>query len=68
MADHYEVAGLSVDAVVTDALVHGTSPVSLKARERCDSAVARNTEKKATEAGEREPTYTCRSKSCRKWC
>lgn len=59
LAKHYEAARLSIDAVVTDALINGTSPVSLKARELCDSAVAKTDERKTVETGEHEPcTHT----------
>lgn len=55
MANHYEAACLSIDAVVTEVLINGTSPVSLKARELYDSAVAKNNEKKTLEAGRHDP-------------
>lgn len=54
MADHYGGLRLSVDAVVTDALMHGTSPVSLKARELYDRAAVKPEEKRSIEAGEHE--------------
>ncbi|XP_074533739.1 hydrocephalus-inducing protein homolog [Halichoeres trimaculatus] len=49
LACHYGAATLSVDAVVTDALKNGTSPVSLSARQLYDSAAAEYAEKKAEE-------------------
>lgn len=54
MADHYGGLRLSIDAVVTDALINGTSPVSLKARELYDHAAVRQEEKRSIEAGEHE--------------
>ncbi len=51
LACHYGGAYLSVDAVVTDVLVNGTSPVSLTARHLYDCAAAEYAEKKAEEAG-----------------
>lgn len=55
LANHYGVARLSIDAVVTDALINGTSPVSLKARQLYDSAVAKFEEKNTMEAGMHDP-------------
>ncbi|XP_076588631.1 hydrocephalus-inducing protein homolog [Chaetodon auriga] len=52
LACHYKGACLSVDAVVTDVLINGTSPVSLTARQLYDCAVARYVEKKAGEAAQ----------------
>ncbi|KAG7229797.1 hypothetical protein INR49_012446 [Caranx melampygus] len=49
LAHHYGGACLIVDAVVTDMLLHGTSPVSLTARGLYDSAVAEYAEKEAKE-------------------
>lgn len=51
IAHHYGGAFLSVDAVVTDVLINGTSPVSLTARQLYDCAAAEYAEKKAEEAG-----------------
>ncbi|XP_040894088.1 hydrocephalus-inducing protein homolog [Toxotes jaculatrix] len=47
LARHYGGACLSVDAVVTDVLEHGTSPVSLTARQLYDSAAAKCAEEAA---------------------
>lgn len=52
LAQHYGGACLSVDAVVTDVLINGNSPVSLTARQLYDLTVAEYTERKAQEAGE----------------
>ncbi|XP_034542457.1 hydrocephalus-inducing protein homolog isoform X2 [Notolabrus celidotus] len=52
LAHHYRGASLSVDAVVTDALMNGTSPVSLSARQLYDSAAAEYAERKAEEAAQ----------------
>lgn len=54
MADHYGGLRLSIDAVVTDALVNGTSPVSLKARELYERATGKREEKRSMEAGEHQ--------------
>nr|XP_019962004.1 PREDICTED: hydrocephalus-inducing protein homolog [Paralichthys olivaceus] len=56
-AHHYGGACLSVDAVVTDVLIHGTSPVSLMARQVYDSAAAEYAKKVAgqTTDGTTEP-------------
>uniref|UniRef100_A0A3P8U8F5 HYDIN axonemal central pair apparatus protein n=1 Tax=Amphiprion percula TaxID=161767 RepID=A0A3P8U8F5_AMPPE len=51
LARHYGAACLSVDAVVTDVLLKGTSPVSLRARQLYDQAAAEHAHKKAEEAG-----------------
>lgn len=52
LAQQYRGACLSVDAVVTDVLMNGNSPVSLTARQLYDLTVAEYTERKAQEAGE----------------
>ncbi|XP_071313817.1 hydrocephalus-inducing protein homolog isoform X2 [Trachinotus anak] len=52
LAHHYGGSCLSVDAVVTDVLIHGTSPVSLTARELYHSAAAEYAEKEAEEAAQ----------------
>ncbi|GAA6221266.1 hydrocephalus-inducing protein homolog [Lates japonicus] len=52
LAYHYGGARLSVDAVVTDALIHCTSPASLTARQLYDLAVAEYAEKEAEEAAQ----------------
>ncbi|XP_049928998.1 hydrocephalus-inducing protein homolog isoform X2 [Epinephelus moara] len=49
LAHHYGGACLSVDAVVTEVLINGTSPVSLTARQLYDRAAAEYAEKKAEE-------------------
>lgn len=54
MADHYGGLRLSVDAAVTDALINGASPASLKARELYDHAAVRPEEKRPIEAGEHQ--------------
>nr|XP_046249402.1 hydrocephalus-inducing protein homolog [Scatophagus argus] len=46
LAHHYGAACLSVDAVVTDVLINGTSPVSLTARQLYESFAAQYAEKK----------------------
>uniref|UniRef100_A0A3B4VD89 HYDIN axonemal central pair apparatus protein n=1 Tax=Seriola dumerili TaxID=41447 RepID=A0A3B4VD89_SERDU len=51
LAHHYAGACLNVDAVVTDVLINGTSPVSLMARELYRSAAAEYAKKEAEEAG-----------------
>lgn len=51
LARHYGGACLSVDAVVTDVLINGASPVSLTARRLYDCAAAEYADKKAEEAG-----------------
>lgn len=56
------MACVSIDAVVTDVLMNGTSPVSLKARQLYDSAVAKYNEKKKMEDGKhdlRTNTHKC---------
>eukprot|EP00066_Takifugu_rubripes_P027985 XP_011617251.1 PREDICTED: hydrocephalus-inducing protein homolog [Takifugu rubripes] len=50
MADHYGGLRLSIDAVVTDALMNGTSPVSLKARELYERSAVKREEKRSMEA------------------
>ncbi|XP_031731518.1 hydrocephalus-inducing protein homolog isoform X1 [Anarrhichthys ocellatus] len=52
LARQYEGACLSVDAVVTEVLVNGTSPVSRTARQLYDCAAAQYAEKKPEEAGQ----------------
>lgn len=52
LAQHYGGACLSVDNVVTDALMSGSSAVSLRARQLYDAAAAQYSEKKAKEPGE----------------
>lgn len=53
LASHYGGACLSVDAVVTDLLLNGTSPVALSARELCECAAAEQfAGRKAVETGE----------------
>ncbi|XP_030281249.1 hydrocephalus-inducing protein homolog isoform X1 [Sparus aurata] len=47
LAHHYGGASLSVDAVVTDVLMNGTSPVGLTARQLYDCAAAQYAENKA---------------------
>lgn len=47
LAHYYGGACLSVDAVVTDVLINGTSHVSLTARKLYDCAAAQYAEKKA---------------------
>uniref|UniRef100_UPI003AADF4DB hydrocephalus-inducing protein homolog n=1 Tax=Centroberyx gerrardi TaxID=166262 RepID=UPI003AADF4DB len=54
LAHHYGGACLSVDAVVTEVLTSGTSPVSLTARQLYDRAAAERAQKKAEEAGEQK--------------
>lgn len=54
VARHYGAAHLSVDAVVTDVLTNGISPVSLTAKQLYDHAAAERAQKKTTEAGERK--------------
>lgn len=51
LARHYRGACLNVNAVVTEVLINGTSPVSLTARQHYDSAAAEYAERKAEEAG-----------------
>ncbi|XP_037622519.1 hydrocephalus-inducing protein homolog isoform X2 [Sebastes umbrosus] len=52
---HYGGACLSVDAVVTEVLINGTSPVSLTARQIYDCAAAEYAEKKAAQTTEPGP-------------
>ncbi|KAF3689156.1 Hydrocephalus-inducing protein Hy-3 [Channa argus] len=52
LAQYYGGACLSVDTLVTDVLLNGNSPVSLKARELYDHTVAEYTEKKVQEAAQ----------------
>lgn len=54
LACHYCGTCLSVDAVVTDVLINGTSPVSLTARQLYDNAATQYAEKKAAEAGKQK--------------
>lgn len=54
MANYYKVACLSIDAVVIDVLIKGASPVSLRAKQLYESAVAKYKEKKTTEASKYE--------------
>ncbi|KAM7396206.1 hypothetical protein PAMP_019263 [Pampus punctatissimus] len=49
---HYGVACLSVDAVVTDVLINGTSPVCLTARQLYDSAAAEYAQRKTEKAAQ----------------
>lgn len=44
-----------MDAVVSEALVNGSTPASLKARQLYDDAVAKVDEKKTMEAGQDDP-------------
>ncbi|KAM9351908.1 hydrocephalus-inducing protein homolog [Symphorus nematophorus] len=50
LACHYEGACLRVDAVVTDLLMNGTSPISQSSRQLYDCAAAQYAERKAEEA------------------
>lgn len=59
MARFYGAACLSVDAVVTDVLINGNSPVGLRARQLYDSAAALYAQKKPEEAGKYN-IYSCR--------
>ncbi|XP_035521672.1 hydrocephalus-inducing protein homolog [Morone saxatilis] len=52
LAHHYRGACLNVDAVVTDVLKNGTSPVSLTARQLYDCAAAQYAENNAEEAAQ----------------
>lgn len=52
LAQHYQGACLSVDAVVTDVLINGNSLVSLTARQLYENTVAEYAERKAQDAGE----------------
>ncbi|XP_077955507.1 hydrocephalus-inducing protein homolog isoform X2 [Gasterosteus aculeatus] len=52
LARHYGAAHLSVDAVVTEVLVNGTSPISQTARQLYDCAAAGNAGKKPEEAAQ----------------
>ncbi|XP_042266839.1 hydrocephalus-inducing protein homolog isoform X2 [Thunnus maccoyii] len=52
LGHHYGGACLSVDAVFTDVLINGTSPVSLTARQLYDSAAAEYAQRKAEEAAQ----------------
>ncbi|XP_062413858.1 hydrocephalus-inducing protein homolog [Pungitius pungitius] len=52
LARHYGGASLSVDAVVTEVLVNGTSPISQTARQPYDCAAAANAGKKPQEAAQ----------------
>lgn len=54
LARLYEGVHISIDAVVTDVLINGTSPVSLAARELYDFAVAEYAQRKMEEAGKHE--------------
>ncbi|XP_022605572.1 hydrocephalus-inducing protein homolog [Seriola dumerili] len=56
LAHHYAGACLNVDAVVTDVLINGTSPVSLMARELYRSAAAEYAKKEAEEAVRKDTT------------
>ncbi|XP_041651130.1 hydrocephalus-inducing protein homolog [Cheilinus undulatus] len=49
LAQHYGGTSLSVDAVVTDALMNSVSPASMNARQLYDCAAAKYAEKKAEE-------------------
>ena len=51
LALHYGAACLNVDAVVTEVLQNGTSPVSLSARQLYQAAAAEYAQRKAAEAG-----------------
>ncbi|CAB1432186.1 unnamed protein product [Pleuronectes platessa] len=57
LARHYGAACVSVDAVVTDVLTHGTSPVGLMARQLYDFAAAEYARKEAAQKtdGTKEP-------------
>ncbi|XP_026166304.1 hydrocephalus-inducing protein-like isoform X3 [Mastacembelus armatus] len=52
LAEHYGGACLSVDAIVTDVLMNGTSPVSLTARQLYNHGLAKYNEKKTKEAAQ----------------
>ncbi|XP_047451812.1 hydrocephalus-inducing protein homolog [Mugil cephalus] len=52
LARYYGAACLNVDAVVTDVLLNGTSPVSLTARQLYECAAAEYAQKKAEEAAQ----------------
>lgn len=58
LANHYGGACLSVDTVVTEALINGTSPVSLTARQLYESVAAQRAERKAEKAGKHEILHT----------
>lgn len=51
LAQHYGGTCLSVDNVVTAALMNGSSAVSLRARQLYDTAAAQYLERKVKEAG-----------------
>lgn len=51
LARHYGGTCLSVDGVVTDVLMNGTSPLSLTARQLYDCAASQYAKRKAGEAG-----------------
>ncbi|XP_059190373.1 hydrocephalus-inducing protein homolog [Centropristis striata] len=59
LAGHYGGACLSIDAVITEVLLNGTSTVSMTARQIYDRAAAEYAEKKAEEAAQTtEPGHT----------
>lgn len=60
LAQHYGGACISVDSVVTDMLLSGTSAVALRARQLYDAAAAQYSEKKAKEPGKRKKTTFCK--------
>uniref|UniRef100_A0A3Q3MLA1 HYDIN axonemal central pair apparatus protein n=1 Tax=Mastacembelus armatus TaxID=205130 RepID=A0A3Q3MLA1_9TELE len=59
LAEHYGGACLSVDAIVTDVLMNGTSPVSLTARQLYNHGLAKYNEKKTKEAGKHNISCLC---------
>lgn len=57
LAQHYGGACLSVDSVVTDVLLKGSSAVSLRARQLYDAAATQYSEKKAREPGKHRENH-----------
>lgn len=60
LARHYGGACLSVDNVVTDVLMSGSSAVALRARQLYDAAAAQYSDKKVKEPGKRGKTALCK--------
>lgn len=59
LAQHYGGACLSVDNVVTDALLNGSSAVSLRARQLYNAAASQYSDKKSREPGKHKIWNAC---------
>lgn len=67
LAQHYGGACLTVDSVVTDVLMNGSSAVSLRARQLYDAAAAQYSEKKAKEPGKHRKNHLLQTEVKQLW-